>query len=357
MTARSKGLEVEVFEKRADVGGRFHGDFQGLENWSSDSDVLGDLDRYGIRPTFDYVPVYEIVCFDRHGADHRLAAGKPIFYLVRRGCDRGTLDQALKQQALDAGAVIRFGERARYLQAPAIIAEGPHRADVIAAGYVFETDAADGFYVALGDDFAPAGYSYLLVHSGKGTLATCMYRDFHSERQYLEATLAFFEKNVGIHPVKSRRFGGTGNVQRVHRMESGGRCIVGESVGFQDALFGFGMRYALMSGCFAGAARGDSGRYGDACRDRLLRLNHASLVNRRIYTALGDRGRNALLHRVVAHHDPRHLLQRIYAPSRWKLAASRVLPNRTFENLENPLRGCDCTWCRCKRLSPDAAME
>ncbi len=33
--------EVIVHEQKSDVGLRFQGDFQGLENWSTEEDVLG----------------------------------------------------------------------------------------------------------------------------------------------------------------------------------------------------------------------------------------------------------------------------------------------------------------------------
>jgi hypothetical protein len=67
----------------------------------------------------------------------------------------------------------------------------PHRADVIAAGYVFDTDMADCCYATVSDQLAPAGYSYLLIEQGRGTVASCMFKGFHDERQYLDATLAF----------------------------------------------------------------------------------------------------------------------------------------------------------------------
>ena len=37
------GGRVRIYERRKDVGGRFHGDFQGLENWTTDTDVIQEL--------------------------------------------------------------------------------------------------------------------------------------------------------------------------------------------------------------------------------------------------------------------------------------------------------------------------
>jgi len=47
------GRRVVVREWHRNVGARFHGDFQGLENWSSEQDVLEELAAGGIEATFE----------------------------------------------------------------------------------------------------------------------------------------------------------------------------------------------------------------------------------------------------------------------------------------------------------------
>ncbi len=42
------GFKVKVFEKNNDCGKRFHGDFQGLENWSSKEDILDEMNKMNI---------------------------------------------------------------------------------------------------------------------------------------------------------------------------------------------------------------------------------------------------------------------------------------------------------------------
>ncbi|MHB8703592.1 MAG: NAD(P)-binding protein [Candidatus Tyrphobacter sp.] len=49
------GAMVTVREARANVGARFHGDFQGLENWSSGQDVIEELTSFGIKANFEHV--------------------------------------------------------------------------------------------------------------------------------------------------------------------------------------------------------------------------------------------------------------------------------------------------------------
>tara|TARA_R110002049_G_scaffold58143_15_gene158539 strand:+ start:949 stop:2076 length:1128 start_codon:yes stop_codon:yes gene_type:complete len=353
IAARARGLEVTVYEKRPDVGARFHGDFQGLENWTSKTDVLAELEGMGIQTQFDHTPIYEIVCLSADGASHTVRASEPIFYLLRRGPQPGTLDQALKGQALAAGVAIHFDERRRQISGGSIVAEGPHRADVIATGYVFDTDMANGCYATVSDRFAPAGYSYLLIDQGRGTVATCMFRDFHNERRHLEATVDFFQRAVGLRWQSARRFGGSGNYQNMNTMRMDNHRHVGESAGFQDALFGFGLRYALISGHLAGRSVAQGGDYDQAWRSRLAGMNSASLCNRWLFERMGDWGRRWVLRRGVAGRDPRRILSRLYAPASWKTAIAGRLPNTPLHR-ERPQADCDCTWCRCQAAAVGA---
>ena len=48
------GRKVIVREWHRDVGHRFHGDFQGLENWTDPQDVLEELVSAGINISFDH---------------------------------------------------------------------------------------------------------------------------------------------------------------------------------------------------------------------------------------------------------------------------------------------------------------
>ncbi|NIR40201.1 MAG: FAD-dependent oxidoreductase, partial [Actinobacteria bacterium] len=46
------GTQVTVYEARASVGSRFHGDFQGIENWTTADDVRDWLERLHLRLDF-----------------------------------------------------------------------------------------------------------------------------------------------------------------------------------------------------------------------------------------------------------------------------------------------------------------
>jgi flavin-dependent dehydrogenase len=89
------GIGVVVHQQRDRVGGRFHSDFQGLENWSREDDVLEELASSGFGSSFDHTPVSRVVAFDAWGSRYAIASSKPLYYLVRRGWQPGTLDRSL----------------------------------------------------------------------------------------------------------------------------------------------------------------------------------------------------------------------------------------------------------------------
>jgi flavin-dependent dehydrogenase len=345
------GREACVYERRSDVGKRFHGDFQGLENWTTDIDVLEELGSLGIEAGFEHTPFYEVTCFSPDGTSHEFRSEKPLFYLIRRGSKAGCLDTALKQQALDAGVEIRFGESLHHLPSGGIVTQGPRRADAIAAGYLFETDMADGAYAAISDRLAPKGYAYLLICKGRGTLASCLFDDFHNERRYLERSVEFFTEKLGVTMNNPRRFGGSGNFSLPRTARKGNILYAGESAGFQDPLFGFGIRWALISGAEAGRALADNdpARYETVWKQRLRAYHQTAATNRWFYDRMGDRGYAAALRKCRPGQDARRWMKNAYAPRLWKRAWYYAVASRRHTPLLKVHEDCDCTWCRCER--------
>ncbi len=345
------GRAACVYERREDVGKRFHGDFQGLENWTTDADVLEELASLGIDGGFEHTPFHEVTCFSPDGTSREFRSTQPLFYLIRRGSEAGCLDTALKQQALDVGVEIRFGETLHHLPAGGIVTQGPRRADAIAAGYLFETDMADGAYAAISDQLAPRGYAYLLICKGRGTLASCLFDDFHNERRYLERCVEFYTEKVGVSMHNPRRFGGGGNFSLPRTARKGNILYAGESAGFQDPLFGFGIRWALISGAEAGRALADDdpARYERVWKQRLRAYHQTAATNRWFYDRMSDRGYAAALRKYPQGQDIRTWMQNVYAPSLWKRAWYYAVASRRYKPLLQVHEGCDCTWCRCER--------
>ena len=351
LTVARAGGRAIVHERRPDVGGRFHGDLQGIENWTTAGDALEELASFGIERSLEARPFREAIFFDPEGREYRYVSSDPLFYLVRRGAAPGTLDQCLKAQALAAGVEIRFRDPRARLPEGGIVAGGPRAGDAIAVGYVFETDRPDGVFGALSERLAPKGYAYLLVSGGRATVATCLFDDFHREGLYLERTVDFFRERVGLAMKNPVRFGGAANVLLPKTARQGSILFIGEAAGFQDALWGFGMRIGMRSGHLAARALLDESpeSYDPAWRAGLGKLLRTSLVNRYAFARLGDRGYVQLMKSIARMSDARRWLWRHYAGT---LAKSLLLPiaRRAVRSRRGPpgcaVPRCDCTWCR-----------
>lgn len=341
------GRRVVVREWHKEVGHRFHDDFQGLENWSDERDVLDELAASGIVASFEHHPVSQGTIFDSRGQPHRVLSDRPLYYLVRRGCQSGTLDQALLQQALAAGAEVRFGDRVEAISGPAVLAGGPRVADAIAAGYIFETDVEDGSWLVLDNRLAPLGYAYLLVHNSRGTVASCMFTGFKRQAEHVDCTVSFFREKLGLVIRNPRPFGGFANFRLPVTAVQGGRPVVGEHAGFQDALAGFGMRFALRSGLLAARSVMEGTDYMALWRRELLPLLRAATVNRFLFNMLGENGWRLAIRRLSA-GDAGLVLRRFYRPS---LLSAVLFPIARF-SYRKPLRDrscdhadCQCVWC------------
>ena len=344
------GRRVVVHEAAAQVGSRFQGDHQGLENWTTEKDVLDELRGQGIACDFAAMPLREGVAFDAWGNRYPIRSDRPLFYMVERGPGRGTLDSALLAQARELGIEIRFNSRLRQIEGPGILAAGPHAADVIAVGYHFETSMADGWWVICDDNLAPRGYAYLLVSNGRGTVKSCMFSGFKREREYVARTVERFREWVGLDMKKPRPHGGAGNFRIPASAYSGTHPVVGEQAGFQDTLWGFGMRIAIASGVLAARSLSDSGDYDARWRGELDPLLRTGVVNRALYGGLGNRGYRWLLRRASGSSDVRGFLRRHYRPTLVKRclyawANFRVQSRRRDVTCNHV--DCACVWCRC----------
>ena len=345
------GQRVIVHERRRRVGARFHGDFQGLESWSDDIDVLDELASAGIRPSFEHHAISHVTAFDGRDARHEIRAEKPLYYLVRRGSGTDTLDQALLEQAQASGVEVRLSSPLKSAPGLAVVATGPVLANIMAVGYLFETAMPDGQWACFSDRLAPDGYAYLLVQGGRGTVATCLFREFTRNDEFLARTIAFFTEHAGLDMRTARPFGGVGNYGPPCRGEHVGRLLVGEHAGFQDALAGFGMRYALRSGILAARSLLEGSDYDSLWRHSLLPAIRQSIGNRLLYAKAGDRGRRAMFRRLAA-GDARPMLAKLYRPS----LLGRVLypfarrhgriPQHDPDCCDN---ACTCLRCLCGR--------
>ena len=345
------GIETIVHEQKGDVGTRFNGDFQGIENWSSDTDVISFLNSIGVQEDFMCEPYYEGDFYDPRLRKVSIKSSKPVFYLVERGKSKHSFDQGLKRQALKAGVKFRWNNKLKSVPAgKVIIGTGPKATDAIARGIVFSTTFQDACIGFLNDEIAPKAYAYLLVHNGKATFATCMFEDFRNQRYYFEKALQTLQKVVKIDINQPKDFGGYVNFFLKPSASKDGRIMyVGENAGFQDALWGFGMKSAMFSGYLAAQSIMTGESYDKLLDKRLRPMMKTSLSNRWIFAHLGNYGYEKFIDRLSKVDDVTVELKKQYNPSRFKQMIFPLAQWWYQTRLKNELcmhPHCDCVWCR-----------
>ncbi|MFT7235573.1 MAG: flavin-dependent dehydrogenase [Methylophagaceae bacterium] len=287
------GKEVVVHEAYKEVGHRFgslYQDFQGLENWTTEQNVLELFEEQGLTTDFASLACYKGTAFDYKQRRYEISSEQPLFYMLERGPGPKTLDTALLKQAQSLGVEIKFNSRLRQITGQGIMAGGPKAADAISAGYHFATDMADGYWVICDDNLAPKGYSYLLIMDGVGTVKSCMFDDFKQEKKYVERTVAAFEELVDLKMTNPKFHGGIGNFYIPETAYNGQFPVIGEQAGFQDTLWGFGMRLVISSGLLAAQSLLTGENYDQLWRKQLKPQMDASVVNRCVFSLLGNKG-------------------------------------------------------------------
>jgi len=312
------GREVHVHEVRKDSGARFDGDFQGIENWTSQEDFFDEMRDWGLDPGVFKSDPFSIVDLV-HPDD---AITNPItdgiaFRVVERGTDKHCIDQGFKEMAKTAGAKIHYGVKKDPLECD-IIAAGPKQSSAVAFGEIFKTSHENHVTFQLNDKLAPGAYSYMIIIDGIGLICTCLWRKQRKSGRFLDETIAWYDRNYELDRVPIKRVGGKGDFSIPDRYIVDGRHYVGEAGGLQDFMWGFGMRYAITSGVLAAKSIMGEVDYEKEVRRRLLPLVKASATNRFLMNRMGDRGFKAVARYWMRDQkrsgDGLRFMRRIYEP-------------------------------------------
>jgi flavin-dependent dehydrogenase len=278
-----KGYKVDVYEKNKDVGMRFHGDIQGLENWSEKKDILEELKEMNIDINFDCNAFSSVILTNGLKAK-KINTKRPAFYLVKRGSFSGTIDYGLKVQALKSDINVHFQKTLSPNEAD-IVATGPVPKEVVGVvrGIILTTDVKDTAIVAINDKLAFKGYSYFLVTKGHGCMCTVVRRgEVFRANEYFEKTKEFFVRKLGLHIRPLREVVGVGSFS-LKKVKKGATSYVGEAAGLQDFLWGFGMRFAITSGYLAAQSIINNKDYEKIAEKHLGNRLRAGVVNRYLW--------------------------------------------------------------------------
>jgi flavin-dependent dehydrogenase len=316
------GFAVKVFEKNDDCGMRFHGDFQGFENWSSPTDILRDIEDMNVSIDFWHKSIYQSEFYDYKLNKRVVSFEKPGLYLIRRGAQEDSLDWSLKNQALNLGVEILFKKKMPENEGD-IIAVGPRRADGIVRGIVFDTDVELPPSIILDDTLAPKTFAYLLTGNGKGCLGTGLKKNYNRADEYFERTLKTFSKIATFKIDNAQLFTGYFNFFILDSYEKNNKLFIGECAGLQDLLFAFGLRQAITSGFLAAKSIITGESYDSLIKNRFTKQMETSISNRFLFSLLGNRGYQFSLKKGRKIKNP---LQQMYKQYNLSLFKRGVLP-------------------------------
>ena len=309
------GLDVTVFEKSSSVGSRFHNDFQGLENWSDETDALQILKNLSLKTNFWNKGFKKASIYTDLKKEFITKDADNLFYLVQRGPE-DSLDENLKNQALDAGVEIKFNSKITGDECDIIATGVSGKKPVgVVKGIVFDTDSDDSIILILNDKLAFKGYSYLLVADGKATLACVVIKDLSKANSCFNNSFEAFSKLKKFKIENKRSFAGYGTFALNESNKQNRKLFVGEAAGFQDLFLGFGMKYALLSGYAAAKSIMEEKDYDMIWRELFLDKQKASAANRLIYEISGVWGYNYIANRLSNSRSPKSWLKDQYSSS------------------------------------------
>ena len=341
---------MEVHEAKSDVGTRFIGDLQIIEASSEREPVLAFLDRIGIERNFWMRPAHDATFYDHRNRPRTISSGEPFGYFIRRGAEPDTLDRGLLAQARALGATIIFNSR---LSDADVIATGPAAPDGLAREMTWHTTEPERVEVFFNHHLAPGGYSYLFILEGLATFGCAIVADFKKIDEYFEHSLHAAQR---AHPFTVPAETRTGySYMNFHLKQSAtrnGARFVGEAAGFQDYLFGLGIRYALTSGWLAARSILEERSFDELWTRELGAKQKTSLVNRFLYEAGGNTGLSMFVRQAARAKDFNQYLSGWHAQTWWKTLLSPVI-RRVWRHSGRCLHKPDAHWCR----SRDTAIK
>lgn len=265
------GWDVHVFEMKNRVASGAGHHTEGIRNYLG-RDGLEEIRSWGFR-----VEPFSLATRVVRKSPSFVSTVRGVsYYLVERGGRPNSLEAQLYRQAVHLGVTFHFKEPAD-LERTEIIATGAPvgRVNIVAAGFRFSKQGShlgpDTIYAVFDNEYAPHGYLCVLPGSTDNSVYAVSWSDlrFASLLRRVERAreLPMLSEVLGT----ARRLGGIygrGYVAAdpISLAKMTDHLFVGEAAGFQDALGGFGIRYALLTGMLAANAIAEGRDYQELLR-------------------------------------------------------------------------------------------
>ena len=285
-----EGKEVEVFEKKTDVGQHTRPNYQGLLR--THDDPKGYLKSLNLEPRFDILRLSKAFLCTRT-RDIDVVLKEPIDFVMRGG--KSSLEYGLYDQAKFLGVRFHFQKKLDDSSVD-IVATGRNRCDMLAFGCIYDDldFPRDKFLYMHDDRYSPRGwYLYITpLPEGRFKIVNCTSQPHvkMTKRLYYKAIK---ERKILREIVGDRKpiekFGGFGGCDFPRSAMKGKRLYVGEAAGFQDPFRGFGMNYALESGYLAAKAILKGRDYDELWKNHFKRRIKTDLYRRYAMVVFGDK--------------------------------------------------------------------
>jgi len=264
---------VEVYESKTRLLPSSGPHTEGIRNYGP-VDAADELRAVAFSPT----PFRTVRRTIRHAPSFGNVLLGPAYYLFMRGREDYTVDQILYRQAKADGVRFMFGVPLDPADAD-VAATGPPKKNinVLGAGYTFSAEGshleADTVHALLDNRVAPGGYLVVTPGLGFHSIYSVSWTELRFNK-LMAMTQAAFEipwirtilgGSRWVSKINGRAFFVEDPIATAVR---GTTLFVGEAGGFQDAIAGFGFRYAVLTGVLAATAIRDGQDYRDLLRQK-----------------------------------------------------------------------------------------
>ena len=309
ISLKKLGYNPIVFEKCSAIGENRHGDYEGLENWIFSTSMNSFFNQVGFD--FNKITTFPISKFTVHTKTFsplNISSKKPFFYMVKRGRNNQDFDNQLFDQCKDMNIQFELGTKAP--KDSSIIATGTKKAAAYIRGINFKSSLNDQVHLLLGHQFALKGYAYLIIINGHATLASAFKKNKRKNIDNIQNCLKYFQ-SIGIDIVDGKEFGSRGSFS----LPFGNfklPYLIGESGGYQDYLFGFGMRMSMISGLAAALSIASKKKEALALLSDVNKKRRVSFINRLFYERLNNYQLASFANKIANVDNPLAVLSSAY---------------------------------------------
>jgi len=295
------GFKVEVYEKSSQVGEHYKENPQMLPNWFSKEDVIEELEKCNVKINWTQ-KIERVEVYLPNGKVMFYGNKIPVGYTVLRGGEN-SFEKELAKQAKSLGVNILTNSSWNIekpgANKPDIIATGFSKVITLGYGQVYNGEfEPNKVKVFFNPSYTPSiGYGYFFPHNRN--LATIKISSKVSEERIdVKKNLKKIREKYLNQEIKKENFLYEFGTKRSFNIPKSAiqnqSLLVGEAAGFQDELFRFGIRYAVVSGYLAARSIIEGLNYDELWKQRFMKEFQRTKKTRRIFEDFKRKGFNNL---------------------------------------------------------------